>query len=175
MNHRILLVLAAVTAMATTSVEVADARPRPHSRKFVANKTFGLGLMVGAPSGLSGKYFYSRSNAFDFGVGAIRYYRNHDGVHLHVDHLWHPVSLASNRDFELPLYFGIGARLFDFDGGGTALGLRVPLGISFDFNTAPIDVFLEVALVIDTYFDYVGDSRYTDFNGALGVRYWFGS
>lgn len=175
MHHRTLLALAAVATVATASVDIAEARPRPHSRKFVANKTFGLGLMVGAPTAISGKYFYSRSNAFDFGVGGIRYYRNHNGVHLHADHLWHPVSLASNPDFELPLYFGIGARIFDFDGGGTAVGLRVPIGIALDFNKVPIDVFLEFALVVDTYFDYAGDSRYADFNGALGFRYWFGS
>ena len=169
--------LALAVALAATAVAPdAEARPRARrAKKFEANKTFGLGLMLGAPTAIAGKYYYASDKAFDFGVGAMRYYRHRDGLHLHVDHLWHPVSLASNRDFELPLYFGLGARVFDFDGGGTALGLRVPLGIAFDFNKVPLDVFLEFALVVDTYLDYAGDTRYADFNGALGIRYWFGS
>src|SRR5688572_11947699 len=86
--------------------ETADARPRPagrtKARKFEANKGFGLGIMLGAPSGLSGKYFYAADKAFDFGLGAIGYYRGRDGIHLHFDHLWHPLSFVSTPAFELP-------------------------------------------------------------------------
>jgi hypothetical protein len=173
MNHRSLLALAIVAALTAGTAEDASARPRPRARKFEANKTFGLGLMLGAPSGLSGKYFYGPSTAFDFGVGAIRYYRNRDGVHLHVDHLWHPVSLAHNRSFELPLYVGLGARVFDFDGAGSSIGLRAPLGIAFDFNDAPVDLFFEFALVLDTYLDG-DDGLDADVNFAVGARFWFG-
>lgn len=172
---RAALVLAATAALALAATPEADARPRPRSRKFEANKTFGLGIMLGAPSGLSGKYFYGRSTAFDFGVGAVRYWRNRDGLHLHFDHLWHPVSLAHDRAFELPLYVGIGARIFDFDGGGSAIGLRAPIGIAFDFNNVPLDIFVELALVIDTFVDYDGDRYDGDVNGAVGLRYYFGS
>lgn len=174
MHHRLLLALAAVAAVTTASLDDAAARPRPKGgRKFVANKTFGLGLMLGAPTALSGKYFYGRSTAFDFGVGAVRYVRNRDGLHLHVDHLWHPVSLAHDAAFELPLYFGLGVRVFDFDGAGTALGVRVPIGIAFDFNNVPLDIFVEGALVVDTFLDYDGDYNRADFNVAVGFRYWF--
>ncbi len=168
------LALAAVT-------ETADARPRPSrkAKKFEANKTFGLGFMIGAPTGFSGKYFYAPSKAFDFGVGAIGYYRGRNGLHLHFDHLWHPVSLASTPDFELPLYLGIGARFFSFDDRdnfhGTAFGLRGPIGIAFDLNNVPIDIFFELALVLDFASDYdcAGcDNVYADINGALGLRYY---
>jgi hypothetical protein len=170
------IALAAGMVVASTS-ETASARRRParRAKRFEANKTFGIGLMVGAPSGLSGKYYYAGNKAFDFGLGGVRYYRHRDGFQLHVDHLWHPVSLASTRDFELPLYLGIGARLFDFDYGGVddavAVGLRAPIGIAFDLNNTPLDIFLEFALVADIFVNYKDDFG-ADLNGALGVRYY---
>jgi hypothetical protein len=174
---RLLLALAAIALTGT----VALARPRPNrGRRFEANKTFGLGLMIGAPTGLSGKYFLAPDRAIDFGVGAIGYYNGRDGLHLHADYLWHPVSLVSADAFELPFYVGIGARLFDFGCNGckdnvAALGARVPFGIAFDFNNVPIDVFLELAVVVDVFVnDYPGHDRLgADLNGAVGFRYYF--
>ncbi len=174
------LCAAAIALTATTSV--ADARPRPREgKKFQANKDFGLGIMLGAPSGLSGKYFYASSTAIDFGIGAIGRYRNRDGLHFHVDHLWHPVSLISNPSFELPLYIGIGGRYFDFDfndnrdgyDDGSVLGVRVPVGIAFDFNNVPLDIFVELAFVLDFYVSDYDDDVDGDLNGAVGIRYWF--
>jgi hypothetical protein len=161
-----------------TVADDATARPRPagQSKSFSANKTFGLGLMLGAPSGLSGKYFLDSSHALDFGIGALGYYRGRDGLHLHADYLWHPVSLVSADAFELPLYFGIGARLFDFSDKYAdqtlALGLRAPIGIAFDLNRTPLDIFVEFALVADLYVNY-RDRLGIDVNGAIGIRYWF--
>jgi hypothetical protein len=162
----------------TAVIPEADARPRPsRKRNFSANKTFGLGLMLGAPTGLSGKYFIGQDTAIDFGVGVIRYYRHRrSNLHIHADFLWHPVSLASTEPFELPLYFGVGARVWDFDDdddrAGFGLGVRVPIGIAFDFNNVPLDVFIELALVVDLFFDY-DDDYAGDVNGAVGVRYYF--
>jgi hypothetical protein len=169
-------------ALALTAVtEVAEARPRPRKgKKFEANKTFGIGIMLGAPTAFNGKYFYASDKAFDFAIGAIRRFRGRDGLHLHFDHLWHPVSLASTPSFELPLYIGIGARFFDFDDNdnlhGSAFGIRGPVGIAFDLNNTPLDIFFEIALVLDFYDDYncAGcDDLYVDANGAIGLRYYF--
>jgi len=160
----------------------AAARPRPSrsTQRFSANKNFGLGLMLGAPSGLSGKWFFGPDTALDFGLGAIRYYRHRDGLHLHADYLWHPVSLVSAPPFELPLYVGVGGRVLFFDddnddrvdNDGVAIGVRGPVGIAFDFNNVPLDVFFEIALVLDFFVDYSDDVD-LDVNGAIGLRYWF--
>lgn len=172
----------------------ADARPRPASSSkmsdFQANKTFGLGIMLGAPSGLSGKYYLSADTALDFGLGTIYGYRDRRGFHIHGDFLWHPFSLASADAFELPFYFGIGARLlngsrcYDYDRGRcdyyyrdySALGVRAPVGLSFDFNNIPLDIFVELALVVDFLLDHderYDDALYLDINGAFGIRYYF--
>lgn len=162
----------------------ADARRRPRkAKKFQANKTFGLGLMVGAPTAISGKYFYASDRAFDFGVGTVRYWRGRSGLHVHADHLWHPVSLVSNPSFEMPLYLGIGFRLFDYDYDrnndnydATAVGLRVPFGIAFDLSNVPMDIFVEVALIADVVVNsnYANDDDFDgDLHGAIGARYYF--
>lgn len=170
----------------------AEARPRPAGRgfqsNFQANKTFGLGIMLGAPTGLSGKYYLGTDTALDFGVGTIYGYRDRRGLHLHVDHLWH-YKLGATRPFEIPLYFGVGGRFLtgdrcydrddrrcDFYDDYSALGVRGPIGLAFDFNNVPIDIFLELALVLDLVVQH--DDRFDDFlffdvNGAIGIRYYF--
>jgi hypothetical protein len=185
-----LLTLAFLAAGVTT----AEARPRPaghhHRSNFEANKTFGLGIMLGAPTGLSGKYFVSKDTAIDFGLGTIYGYRDRHAFHLHADFLWHPLSLVSAPAFELPLYLGIGGRFLDgdrcyhYDRDGfcdlasndySAIGVRAPIGISFDLNNAPLDIFVEIAFVLDfvvSHPDGEGD-LFFDIDGAIGIRYYF--
>jgi Protein of unknown function (DUF3996) len=162
----------------------AEARPRPGGhiggRRFDANKTFGLGLELGAPTGIVGKYFLSSDRALDFGVGDIYNYFDRFGLHIYADYLFHPVSLASTPDFELPLYVGIGGRFWDFeDRGGPvnddafALGLRVPVGLSMDFNTVPLDLFVQIVPVFDLFFNYGAHAAYLDIDASIGIRYWF--
>jgi hypothetical protein len=170
-------VVLGVLAGLAMAVPTAEARPRPQGGSaFTANKTFGLGIMVGAPTAIAFKYYLGADTAVDGGVGVIRGF-GRDGLHLHVDFLWHPVSLVDTGAFSLPLYLGIGGRVADFDDDPDRyddddlnLGVRAPIGIMLDFNTVPLDVFFELALVID----FIGyDGVDADFNGALGVRYYF--
>ena len=51
---------------------------------------------------------------------------------------------------------------------------RSDLGMTFDFNEIPLDVFIEIALVLD----FRGDDRHDDsigfdLNAGVGVRYYF--
>ncbi len=152
---------------------------------FQAIKTFGLGLEVGEPTGLNGKYFLSDTGALDFGVGWIyRHYYYDDGLHIYVDYLWHPTSLASSPTLELPFYVGVGVRYWDFEYcdanfcyDGSAFGIRVPIGISFDFNNAPIDIFLQVVPVLDfisdDYYDRYDDRTHVGVDFSAGIRFWF--
>ncbi|MCG8420694.1 MAG: hypothetical protein MJE77_22470 [Proteobacteria bacterium] len=158
-------------AIAAAPVLQADARPRPRAKKFVTNKTVGIGFMLGAPTGFAGKYYLSSSTAVDFGLGLIRV-PGPDGFHIHGDFLWHPAVLATTPPFILPIYFGLGGRLFAYDDPDdeVALGLRVPGGIMLDFNNVPVDVFFELVFVLD--FVSEGDLE-PRFNGAVGARYYF--
>jgi hypothetical protein len=173
------LAIAMLTALAT-----AEARPRPSGqiggRRFEANKTFGLGLELGAPFGLTGKYFLSSDRALDFGIGNIYNYRSRYGLHIYGDYVFHPVSLISHASFELPLYIGLGFRIWDFEDRGDpvfddafAFGFRVPVGVAFDFNNVPLDVFIQLVPVLDFFSGYDEHSAYIDIEASIGIRYWF--
>jgi hypothetical protein len=154
---------------------------------FEANKTFGLGLELGEPTGLTGKLFVSSNAALDFGIGyAYQNYYYDDGLHIYGDILFHPTVLAHADAFELPFYIGGGIRYWDFDFcdpqgictyRGSAVGIRVPIGIDFDFNRAPIDIFLQIVPVIDflhgDYYDRYRDRTHLAVDPSVGFRFWF--
>ena len=144
---------------------------------------FGLGLIIGSPTGLSLKYYMSRGHALDAAVGLTTI--GSDGIHVHVDYLWHPFVLASEGSFDLAMYVGIGGRVLDHDRGrghddDFHIGPRAPLGLVFDFlkSGVPLDVFVEVALVLDFILDDDNDGDDhdgidLDLNAGIGARYYF--
>ena len=182
-----LIPMTALAIFALTVAAPAHAqRPRPagyHGTPFQANKTFGLGLELGDIAGLTGKWFFAPSHALDFGIGDIydTYYVNGNpgGLHLYADYLWHPFVLTKADAFELPFYVGVGGRYIDTNdcpAGGPCVqvfGIRVPLGITFDFNNVPLDIFLQVVPTLDFYNNYAPHSFYLDVDFTVGIRYWF--
>ncbi|HEY5948110.1 MAG TPA: DUF3996 domain-containing protein [Kofleriaceae bacterium] len=142
---------------------------------------------MGEPTGLNGKVFVAPKVALDFGVGWIyRHYYYGDGLHLYGDVLFHPVSLVHSDAFELPLYIGGGLRFWDFEYcrarndcgyGGSAIGIRIPVGISFDFNNVPLDIFLQLVPTIDfirgDYYDRYRDRNHFGVDLSVGIRFWF--
>lgn len=181
MTARKILLATFVLALTATA---AEARPRPEGhlggRRFEANKTFGLGLELGEPTGLNGKYFISGDRALNFGIGDIYNYFDRFGFEIYGDYMLHPVSLISNETFELPFYVGLGARILDFEDRSTApfdsafaFGVRVPLGVSFDFNNVPIDIFIQLVPVLDFFAGYRNHVVFPFLDASFGVRYWF--
>lgn len=157
-----------------------------------AEHTFGLGLMLGSPSGLGAKYYLGGTTAVQGGLGVVRGLGN-EGLHMHAEFVWHPVVLHRSPSFTLPFYFGVGARLLQHDSyykrcydgryyacndDDTHLGVRAPVGLLMDFNKIPLDVFLELALVVDViHLQNDGadhhDNGFGGINAAIGARYYF--
>lgn len=184
MTHRKALlstVVGIVLSFAVTAHAGADVRRGPYR----TDKVFGLGLMIGSPSGLTAKYFLGEPIALQFGLGSSHYghhdhdgrdhghYRN-DGLHLHGDVLWHPVVLLENPTLQLPFYVGVGAQVrshddYDDHDGHSHLGARVPFGVALDFNRVPIDVFFELAFALEI----IGPDSHSYVTGSLGARYYF--
>jgi len=179
--------LFALVLVMAVGAQNADARPRPRNmgsgmKDFEANKTIGVGLELGYHDGLTLKYFLNESNALDFGLGwSYGHYYGGDGLSLYGDYLWHPFVLASADPFELPFYVGVGAHFWDFDYcrgrgdcgyGGSAFGVRVPIGLAFDFNNVPLDIFIQIVPTLDFFRRYDRDI-YLGFWPSVGIRFWF--
>ena len=179
--HRLYLAAAAAAAVALSTAATAEARPRPAGgtigSPFSSNKTFGLGLELGNIEGVIGKLWLNDSNALDFGLGYI-YEFGPSGLHLYADYLWHPFSLTSQPAFELPFYIGVGGRFWAWDNynnnnGVNAFGVRVPIGISFDLNNIPIDIFVQAVPTLDFFRNYTRHSVYLDIDVSFGARFYF--
>jgi hypothetical protein len=182
MRPRNLLLALAVLAGVTATADARRSRTMG-GEKYVANGKFGLGLELGVPFGLNGKYFLNDSHALNFGFGYIydHYYTDaRDGGNVYLDFLWHPFSITNQEAFQLPFFVGVGGRIWNFNGcngcnnGGDALGVRVPVGIAFDFNKVPLDIFIQLTFVADLFFNYDRNDRFgPHIEGSVGIRYWF--
>ena len=140
---------------------------------------FGIGLIVGEPTGVSAKYYLGEDA--DYAVdGAIGAGLIDTGIHAHGDFLLHPWILERQEAFDMPLYVGPGLRFLLEDGGRglddiVHVGIRGVVGALFDFRKLPLDVFIEVAPILEWKFSDNDDEAGLGFsiNAAAGVRYYF--
>ncbi len=126
---------------------------------------FGLGIIVGEPTGLSAKLWLTERTAVD--MAAAWSFSDEEAFHLHADYLLHNFDLINVEKGRLPIYFGIGGRLKFED--KSRFGVRIPVGLTYIFDGAPIDIFFEVVPILDL----IPDTDFTA-NAAIGARFFFG-
>jgi len=138
-------------------VQAAVAREHP----------FGLGVISGEPTGISGKLWLSNKTAID---GAMAWsLESNANFQVHGDFLIHDFNLIKVQKGSLPVYYGIGGRIRTWDNNNDDnVGVRFPLGMEYIFQGNRFDLFLEVVPVLD-----LAPSTDLQFNGALGFRYFF--
>jgi hypothetical protein len=127
---------------------------------------FGLGIIVGGPTGLSGEYKMGVT-AIDFAVGLNLFDKRH--VYVHGDFLFVLPDLLGSGAVGLSPYLGAGVFFTDLGGNDRlGIGLRAPFGLSLDFKRAPLQIFLEltVGLLVVPDVDL-------GIGGAGGFRYYF--
>jgi len=128
----------------------------------------GLGIILGEPTGIDGKFWLSGNTAFD--AGAAWSFVDHPHFQVQGDFVFHNFNILK-RIFEitkgeLPLYYGIGARLrIQHE---NEFGLRFVGGAAYLFDNAPFDIFLEVAPIMNLI-----PSTELYGSAALGLRFWF--
>ena len=130
------------------------------------DKRFGVGLMVGEPTGASLKYWLSDVSAID-GVVGISLVDDND-FSVHADYLYHlndVIQLDQNR---MSVYFGGGPRYKARDRKDDLFGIRAVGGVAYMFDDIPVDVFFEAGPVFDVSPDF--EVRYTV---GAGARFWF--
>lgn len=128
---------------------------------------FGVGITLGEPIGASAKYFFNDTLAIDGAAGWSDH--DHTDLYLHSDALWHKYDLLPVSNGRLPVYFGVGGLVrFRNHGDDNQVGIRVPVGLSYLFENAPVDIFAEIGPAID-----VAPSIRGEITGGIGVRFWF--
>lgn len=137
-------------------------------KSFAADENVGLGIIIGEPTGFTGKMWWNDTVAFDGGLAWS--FTDDENFNIHSDVLWHNWNVLQEA-FEintgrLPLYYGFGGRLKISD--DSRLGVRFVIGVSYMFDDAPIDIFGEMAPVMD-----IAPETTIRMNAGIGARIWF--
>jgi len=135
---------------------------------------FGLGLILGDPTGLSLNYELGSKRSID---AALAWTLSGNRFRIHADHLWHiPNAIELKNANPLGYFYGVGGRIIlsnkvndKSNNSYSALGVRASNGLRYRFfNAVPIEVFLEVALNLNLV-----PATDVDADFALGARYYF--
>ena len=128
------------------------------------NRNFGLGIILGEPTGLSAKLTTNHINALDF--AAAWSFKDNGHLLLQTDYIWHNFDLIQVPSGRFPFYYGIGGRvIFSND---PLVGIRIPVGLDYQFEREPIDIFIEIVPILDI----IPATRF-NIGGGLGIRFWF--
>jgi len=116
--------------------------------------SFGFGLVVGDPLGLTVKLWTNPVNAFVFDIGES----NFGPTRLDADYLWHfdPFHSRIVKMYAGPglaLAFGsgngiYGGREFDHGDNGVGIAARVMFGLNVIPSRTPLEIFLELGPII---------------------------
>jgi hypothetical protein len=168
------LITVAVATLFAFGTKAADStvlvtNPPPPTMSGDAHR-FGVGIILGEPTGASLKYWLNDTLAIDGAIGAS--FNDDDDndseFYLHSDVLWHNFDLLKVPKGQLPVYFGVGALVRFRDDEDNQVGVRIPVGLSYMFDNVPIDIFAEIAPAIDMAPDVRGE-----ITGGIGIRFWF--
>ena len=127
---------------------------------------FGAGIIVGEPTGPTVKYWLNDTMAVDSTVGwSLRDDRN---IYLNADVLWHNFDLIHPSRGTAAVFYGVGPSIEFRHHDDNRFGVRGPIGISYKLDNKPVDVFVEIAPILDFSPGLRGD-----FNAGIGARFWF--
>lgn len=128
--------------------------------------SFGLGIILGEPTGVSFKIGRTGRNAID---GAVAWSMSGDNdLHLQGDWLYNDFDLIPVGKGQLPFYVGIGGRVRFREGRDDDIGIRIPVGLNYIFDSSPFDAFFEIVPILDL----APDTEF-DLNAAIGGRFFF--
>jgi hypothetical protein len=134
---------------------------------------FGVGVIVGEPTGVAWKYRISGENAVDGAIGLSP----GDRLRFHVDYLWQKHSFQAQG---LLLHYGAGvafgtggSRYLALSRGDTyvlhqedlGFAVRGVVGLTYEIPRSPFDVFLEIAPLL-----ILSPASGIGIDAGLGVR-----
>jgi len=134
-------------------------------RSGYAEGGIGVGPFVGEPTGIGAKLWFGPRAAFDLALAWSTSGEN--AAQIHADYLLHAYGLLRVSRGSLPLHYGLGVRVKMVD-EDRQVGIRAPVGLSYQLEKQPVEVFLEVAPILD-----VAPSTVLHLNGSVGARVYF--
>lgn len=178
-----LLRTTAVLAFLASNLAAIPIASAQHESQY-GQSDFGVGLMVGSPTGVTAKKYLAENHAFDgaFGFG-------YGGYSIHADYLFEQRDFLGENDARLGWFVGIGGqfqverdryhrggyygRRYDRDDrdrrNRVHAGPRAPIGLELRFRSLPpLEMFAEIALGFEIV-EYPG----LTLNGGLGARWYF--
>jgi hypothetical protein len=139
----------------------------PISGKHDGAEGAALGLFLGQPTGISFRYGLGHEQSLEAKAAWNLANAGSDpSISLQANWLLEFPGILVIQKEDFPLYVGAGVQA-DV-GQATRLGFRIPAGLAYRFNKAPIELCLEIGLGMELF-------PSTSFlsSGGLGVRYRF--
>lgn len=134
---------------------------------------YGIGVIIGSPTGFTGKYFLARRSAIQINAGWS--FLGDVGFHITGDHQFlfpGVIRGEEGRSLEnIVPYLGIGGRFRVKEGGAgdnTEFHVGLRLGGGIEYLIDRFGVFLEIYPVVD----FIPKTDF-DFEGGLGFRFYF--
>ncbi|MBI5555246.1 MAG: hypothetical protein HY920_05280 [Elusimicrobia bacterium] len=163
MRKVILLILILLIGAGSAQARVNDAKYH-----------YGLGVIIGEPTGFSGKYWLNNKEAYDLSVS----FRFSSYLYLSGAYLYHNYDVFKNAKYasDASLYYGAGLRLigdrehryrkhFRDDTYDTILGLRGTIGLSYFIPNQPFEIFIEFSPLLN-----IAPATDLDFSAGVGAR-----
>lgn len=122
-----------------------------------------IGMAAPSPTGLSFKVWTSRTKALQF---LTAWSTDSDKFLLNIDYLNHDFRLIDVEPGALPFYYGVGIRLHTQRHDTTKIGFRIPIGISYLMENAPIDFFSEIGPRVN----FIPSTKFA-LDVMIGIRY----
>lgn len=123
----------------------------------------GVGVILGAPTAITGKLWLDGTRAVDIGLGW------HSELTVYGDYLWHGWSvLPQPAKGKMPVYLGLGGQVRTYH--DAEFGIRAVAGIAYWLPNDPIELFLEVVPVFR-----LTPGNSVGLDAGLGLRYYFKS
>ncbi len=136
---------------------------------------YGLGVIIGEPTGFSGKYWLNNKEAYDLTVS----FRFSSYLYLSGAYLYHNYDVFRNLKDpgSAALYYGAGFRLiadsehnfrkhYEEDTYDAIVGLRGTIGLSYLIPNHPFEIFFELSPIVN-----ITPVTDLDFSIGVGGRY----
>ena len=130
---------------------------------------FGLGVAVGAPTGIHGRFWLGQFSAVQFSFGGDN--GKNRSISSSLDYIVRLYDFKqADGEYTIPVYVGGGARFGSVFYGDQNLtfGPRAVAGFAVFVKDAPLDLFFEVAPAV-----YVVEDLGWSIDGQIGAHYYF--